>query len=176
MLKIALLGAPSTGKSRLASDLNSAAKASAWPATVTVEAHLPALAAALPGYDLVLLTGLPGTAGPPRPDDRQAQACQQAQETADAAIRSALGSARMAYRVLYGRSEERLAQACEAIQSVLPPPQAPAQPGLIRAPKKPAPWVWLCDKCSDPQCEHRLLTALLAQRASRVEPQGRRLS
>ena len=31
--------------------------------------------------------------------------------------------------------------------------------------KRPTPWVWSCEKCSDPQCEHRLLTALLAQRA-----------
>jgi hypothetical protein len=24
-----------------------------------------------------------------------------------------------------------------------------------------APWKWVCDKCSDAQCEHRTFTALL---------------
>jgi hypothetical protein len=37
---------------------------------------------------------------------------------------------------------------------------------------KNQPWVWMCEKCSDPQCEHRLLTALLAQRDSAASPLG----
>jgi nicotinamide riboside kinase len=163
MLKIALLGAPHTGKSALASGLNSAVKASAWPAVIHMETDHPLLSAALPSYDLVLLTGLE-SAAEAQPDTRPATS-QQVREAADASIRAALADARMAYRVLYGRSDERLVQACEAIQSLLAPMKAPARPGLIRAPQKPTPWVWLCDKCSDPQCEHRLLTALLAQRA-----------
>lgn len=166
MLKIALLGASHTGKSALASGLNSAAKASAWPAVIHIKTDHPLLSAALPGYDLVLLTGLETAV---HPQDRPAAAAsQQAREAADASIRAALVDARMAYRVLYGRSDERLAQAYAAIQSLLAPTQAPSRLGLIRATQKPAPWVWLCDKCSDPQCEHKLLSALLAERTSRI--------
>lgn len=170
MLKIALLGAPRTGKSLLASGLSSAANASAWPATIVV---LQAQDAALPvtpaDYDLVLLTGLEDALSTPHSDDaHQMPASPQAQQMADTAIRAALTSAKISYRVLYGRSEERLAQACEALQSLLPTLPMPAQSGPIRAHKKPAPWVWPCEKCSDPQCEHRLLTTLLAQRARRA--------
>lgn len=169
MLKIALLGAPCTGKSLLASGLNSAANASAWPATIVVlQAQDPALPVTPADYDLVLLTGLEDAAAAPHSGADQAPASPQAQQMADAAIRAALTSARISYRVLYGRSEERLAQACEALQSLLPTLPMPAPPGPIRAHKKPTPWVWPCEKCSDPQCEHRLLTTLLAQRARRA--------
>lgn len=169
MLKIALLGAPRTGKSLLASGLNRAANASAWPATIVVlQAQDPALPVTPADYDLVLLTGLEDALATPHSDARQTPACPRAQEIADAAIRAALTGAKISYRVLYGRSEERLAQACEALQSLLPALEAPAQPGPIRARKKPVPWVWPCEKCSDPQCEHRLLTTLLAQRARRA--------
>jgi nicotinamide riboside kinase len=169
MLKIALLGAPRTGKSLLASGLNSAAQASAWPATVVVlQAQDPALPMASAGYDLVLLTGLEDAPAAPHGDADRTPVCPQAQEMADSAIRAALTRAKISYRVLYGRSSERLAQACEALQSLLPAEPAPAQPGPVRARKRPTPWVWPCEKCSDPQCEHRLLTALLAQRARRA--------
>ena len=160
MLKIALLGAPRTGKSLLASGLSHAANASAWPATIVVlKAQDPAGSAppfAPTDYDLVLLTGLedngstPTSSTPTNP---------QAQQIADTAIRTTLTNAKVAYRVLYGRNEERLAQACEALQSLLP---------TLPTRKKPTPWVWPCEKCSDPQCEHRLLTALLAQRSRRA--------
>ena len=169
MLKIALLGAPRTGKSLLASGLNSAAKASAWPATVEVlQAQDPALAVDSARYDLVLLTGLEDAPATRPGEAARAPVCPQAQEMADSAIRAALTSAKISYRVLYGHSSERLAQACEALQSLLPAEPVPAPPGPVRARKKPTPWVWACEKCSDPQCEHRLLTALLAQRARRA--------
>lgn len=169
MLKIALLGAPRTGKSQLASDLNSAACACAWPATIVVlQAQDPALPVAPADYDLVLLTGLQDAVTAPSHTAHQTPSSPQAQEMADAAIRAALSSAKISYRVLYGRSEERLAQACEALQSLLPTLPAPAPPGPIRAHKKPTPWVWPCEKCSDPQYENRLLTTLLAQRARRT--------
>ena len=31
------------------------------------------------------------------------------------------------------------------------------------APGKGSPWRWLCDKCSDPECEHRLFSALVSR-------------
>ena len=169
LLTIALLGAPHTGKSALAGSLNSAAKAGAWPVALTLAASLPALPATLPSYTLVLLTGLPTPPDSLR-DSCQTAACRHLQEAADASIRSALAEAGVPYLVLYGRPEERLAQACAAIGHLLQPAQAgrPAsqndQPDQL--PGSHRPWVWSCDKCSDPQCEHTLLTRLLARRSS----------
>lgn len=183
MLKIALLGAPRTGKSLLESSLRSALKAGA--VTLHLETAVAALPAALRDYDLVLLTGLlvsrhaskagffqrqahqqfahdaTPSAIEPLQNPSQPAADQPAQETADTAIRAALIDAQIAFQVLYGSTDERLTQAREAIDS-LQPTQTRAQPQ--RPPETKKPWVWLCDKCSDPQCEHRLLTDLLASR------------
>lgn len=83
------------------------------------------------------------------------------QRDADHGIRSALNRLGSAYDVLYGTAEERLAQALALIENRLG-----NATGL--APARPAhgykPWMWACEKCSDPQCEHRLLTDLLASR------------
>lgn len=71
-------------------------------------------------------------------------------EPVDALVRSALARGDIAYRMVYGQGQERLRNALAAISA------APAA-----APQDPArPWVWHCDKCSDPECEHRLFTGL----------------
>lgn len=151
MLTIALLGASPTETSPLARALERSVAASGWPVVIVTQTGSALLPAAAPGYDLVLLTGL--------------ETWMASAEATDAAIRAALVEAGMAYHVLYGNSSERLAQACEAIKNLLPRSEPPAQ---AQASRKPTPWVWLCDKCSDPQCEHRLLTALLAQRTGQA--------
>jgi hypothetical protein len=83
-----------------------------------------------------------------------------AQETADQAIRTALASAGVSYRVMYGTVEQRLAQALDAVNPPSPQRTIAARNGRQNA------WTWVCDKCSDPTCEHRLLSDLLAQRAN----------
>lgn len=171
MFTIALLGAPYTGKSALAGGLNSAARAGGWQVAITLGPSLPMLPAALPGYKLVLLTGLQNPPDSPH-DPRQDAACQRMQAAADASIRSALAGAGTPYQVLYGRPEERLAQACAAIERLLQPAQ-PRKPASPEDPPGQQPdsrrsWIWSCDKCSDPQCEHMLLTRLLARRSSPV--------
>lgn len=150
MLTIALLGASPTETSPLARALERSVAASGWPVVIVTQTGSALLPAAAPGYDLVLLTGL--------------ETWMASAEATDAAIRAALAEAGMAYHVLYGNSSERLAQTCEAIKNLLPRSERPAQAQASQTSRKPTPWVWLCDKCSDPQCEHRLLTALLAQR------------
>ena len=105
----------------------------------------------------------------PCPDDQRA-----AQETADARLRAALAAAGRSYRVVYGSTPAaRLAQAMQAVFTIKtiansalgtggrgrfdpksdPPPDRPAR---LRA--------WSCEKCSDPECEHRLFTALTGTR------------
>ena len=71
----------------------------------------------------------------------------------DALLRSTLVQARLPFQVIYGLGEQRLAQALAALG------KPAAESGSGRK-----PWVWVCDKCSDPVCEHRLLSDLLASR------------
>jgi hypothetical protein len=58
--------------------------------------------------------------------------------------------------VVYGSGGERLANALRAIG--MAPSPAPA-PGAASA------WIWRCDKCSDPACEHQLFSRLAGGRA-----------
>lgn len=118
----------------------------------------PPFPADLAGHDLVLLTGLE-----PASQARSAAASMTAaQETADQAIRTALALAGVSYRVMYGTADQRLAQALDAVN-----PPSPQRPTATRSGRK-NDWTWVCDKCSDPACEHRLLSDLLAQRANSV--------
>jgi nicotinamide riboside kinase len=71
----------------------------------------------------------------------------------DALLRSTLVQAGLPFQVIYGLGEQRLAQALAALG------KPAAESGAGRK-----TWVWVCDKCSDPVCEHRLLSDLLASR------------
>jgi len=103
-------------------------------------------------YDATLLTGLdlPWVADGLQRDGPHVR------EPVDALVREALAQAAVPYRTVYGRGEERLRNALAAIAPVLPN-RPPAETG-VDAPARP--WVWVCDKCSDPDCEHRLFTSL----------------
>ena len=147
---IALVGAPATGKSHLNSALNSMLTATGWPAVVL----MPEPAGSndnLGRYDLTLLMGF----------DTALEGTLQA----DQSIRTALARMGSTYEVLYGTGAERLTQAVTLIQKHLPEHGTPV---MVRPDRSTKPWAWLCDKCSDSQCEHRLLTDLLAQRTNAV--------
>ncbi len=155
MLKVALLGAPHTGTTQLAAALNHALDGAATVTLVDL-ASTAALAAELAHYDLTLLMGLQSLTPSPELAARQ--------QAADQSIRTALAFSGAAYRVIYGDASERLEQALREIRRRLPPEVQAA--GLVRPQEdKTRPWVWACDKCSDPTCEHRLLSDLLASRA-----------
>jgi hypothetical protein len=143
VLKIAVTGVPTSGKHQLASALGLALEDAGRDASVRVTD--PSTFSA--NFDLVLLCGLESMAPSPL--------------AADQAIRSALAAAGMAYCVLYGSAPQRLAQALAAVERLQPGLPLREQPA-----GKSKPWVWVCDKCSDPVCEHRLLSDLLARRTS----------
>lgn len=98
-------------------------------------------------YDLTLVTGLdiPWVA-----DDLHREG-PHVREPVDALVRQQLAKAGVPYRVVYGSGEERLRNALAAIDSSL-------------APAKAREWNWSCEKCSDPECEHRLFSRLLTPR------------
>lgn len=105
-------------------------------------------------YDATLVTGLdlPWVA-----DGLQRDAAAP-REPVDALVRTLLQRAGVAYQVVYGSGTLRLQGALVALQSAGVLPEGSAQRaddgGAARA------WTWVCEKCSDPACEHRLFTKL----------------
>jgi nicotinamide riboside kinase len=103
------------------------------------------------GYDLTLLCAL----DLPWVADNLQRIGPEVRESVDAQLREALQRARIPYRVIYGSGEERLLNALAAIDSA-----SPEDPRIASAPSRP--WTWSCEKCGDPECEHRLFTGLWA--------------
>ncbi len=142
--RLALLGAPGSGKTRLCSELQTALAAAAAGTPALLICDDPPLAQLGPGRDRVLLMGLDLPSGP---SDRQ--------HAADAPLRQMLAQAGLAYTVIYGAGATRLQNALAALPTLWP----------CGAPLNDRrPWVWACDSCSDPDCERRLFSALLSAR------------
>ncbi|MDP3619682.1 MAG: ATP-binding protein [Ramlibacter sp.] len=102
-------------------------------------------------YDFTLVTGLdlPWVADGLQRDGPHVR------EPVDALVRAALAKAGVAYRVVYGSGGQRLTNALRAIGQA--DALATTLPQNARETRR---WQWVCDKCSDPDCEHRLFTRL----------------
>ena len=154
-----VLGAPGTGAAALCTAL--AAHPAARGLRMVCGEEVRDIAAAAAGWHrgtdctTVLLMGL---------DLPCAASARAAQEACDARLRRALAEAGTSYRVVYGDGSQRIANAIRAIKNIAVnaiPTSAEAQFNLdsgtdegrfvrLRA--------WNCEKCSDPECEHRLFT------------------
>ena len=112
------------------------------------------------GYDATLVTGLDLACSA---DGLQRDASQP-REAVDALVRAHLQRNGVAFQVVYGQGPQRLGSALQALAAtgVLP---AAARPGAGAEDGARQPWVWACDKCSDPGCEHRLFRRLREPRA-----------
>jgi hypothetical protein len=73
-------------------------------------------------------------------------------------VRAALQRAGVHYQVVYGTGPQRLQGALAALQGLGIACGVPPAPSVGR------PWVWVCEKCSDPECEHRLFRGLVNPR------------
>ena len=175
-MRIALLGAPGTGKTWLARSLEVALLSRGHQAQVLApsDPQLPhldyvivdetKLLAAVqddialqdkslyPGaisehasFDLILLTGLD------LPETRTHLHYQ-----VDARLREVLQTHRLRYSVVYGAGDQRTACALVAIDQWV-------SPGSNQIGAAHPRWQWVCDKCSDAQCEHQLFTSLLGK-------------
>lgn len=91
------------------------------------------------------------------------------QEAADAHLRAALSSAGVGYRVVYGQGDQRTASALNAIKNIATSAYKSSAGGhfglkneeqIERSARLQA---WNCEKCSDPECEHRLFSALMGR-------------
>ena len=140
-LRIAILGAAQSGKTRLAQALGRALE----PATAYAVFDDPVwdqpLAAGEDRWDLILLTGLDLAVASP------------AQMQTDQTLRTTLAQHALPYATVYGSGAARCANALQVILFHL------RDPATLQAP--PSRWKWPCEKCSDPECEHRLFSALL---------------
>jgi len=105
------------------------------------------------GYDVTLLCAL----DLPWVADGLQRVGPEVRDAVDTQIREALARARIPYRMVYGSGDERLRNALDAIDS--------ASPEDERANGSARRWTWSCDKCSDPECEHRLFSLLLDREA-----------
>jgi hypothetical protein len=79
----------------------------------------------------------------------------------DDLLRKALMDAKLSFAVVHGEGEEQLANAWNAINAA-----ADAGDRRPAAPEGASAWSWTCEKCSDPTCEHRLFSDLVARRSS----------
>lgn len=140
---IAVLGAPGTGTRRLAQEVGAfLAAQNIQDILVTEVLAADAVATLVTGLDLF-------------PPDA---AC----ITEDARIRAHLHASGVPFQVVYGTGAQRLRGALLALAAagVLPAGIVPRheEGGASRA------WIGACEKCSDPDCEHRLFTRLRQER------------
>jgi nicotinamide riboside kinase len=180
VVTVALLGASDTGKKSLAAALTQALASTLstlstplhWKITTDtalqgllargdadVDNPSPEFQAALAQqrrFDHRLLLGLDLA---PSAGTLQIQSAEE-RSRIDTLLRRSLTQAGMPFQVIYGTGDERLRQALAALVS--PAVKANNPPAETPSPRKP--WVWACDKCSDPACEHKLLSDLLLNR------------
>ena len=109
------------------------------------------------GYHVTLLTGLdlPWIADGLQRDGPHVR------EPVDALVREALARHAIDYRIVYGQGSERLANALSAIASSAP--DLALRPAELSGDAS-VRWAWNCEKCGDPECEHRLFSGLLRSR------------
>ena len=74
----------------------------------------------------------------------------------DARLRDVLQREGLAFSMVYGNGTERLANALAVLE-----------PGASTVPQARGSWRWLCDKCSDSDCEHRLFSDLQTAKTQR---------
>ena len=114
-------------------------------------------------YDLTLLTGLdlPWVADGLQRDGEHVRA------PVDQRVRAALDGAGIPYRIVYGTGPSRLENALYAINSIAFGAYGMGAGGQFRS-NNVTTRPWTCGKCSDPDCEHQLFSALLQQDAKKT--------
>lgn len=90
------------------------------------------------------------------------------QEAQDSALRTRLLASGIDFRVVYGTGAQRISHALSAIEKIALNAGCTSTLGTfdvkniedrpVRLRGRP---VWSCEKCSDPECEHKLFTALM---------------
>jgi dephospho-CoA kinase len=147
-MRIAIVGAPQTGKSQLARAISQHLSHRHIDLVVLDATSVEQLQS----DDIVLLCGLDFNT--PASD---------VQQLADDALRTALGHQKIAYQVVYGLGAERCTQALYAAAQRA---QALGREDLAAHMRQPLPlrWTGACENCADADCEHRLFSQLLEKK------------
>jgi ribosome-interacting GTPase 1 len=149
---VVILGAPRSGKSWLARALNSTLQASGvqnhWFISESPE---PTLLRSPEAIRLLMGLDLPGL-GPEQDDE-------------DKRLRQALVIAQTPFTVIYGKGVDRLSNALLALDLACETDAAGLERESAQFNINRGRDAWQCNDCSDPACEHKLFTRLLAQRA-----------
>ncbi len=113
-------------------------------------------------YDLTLITGLdlPWVADGLQRDGPHVR------EPIDAMLRSALMQAGLDFRVVYGQGLERLNNALLALGLPAEDERTWQRRASAQFALNEGRTPWLCEKCSDPDCEHQLFTGLIQRQGS----------
>ncbi len=82
-------------------------------------------------------------------------------EPVDSRIRAALARGGINYQVVYGSGVSRLQNALRCLTSASPSAAVSAAEDLEPKDKPVRFKNWVCERCSDPECEHRLFQDLL---------------
>jgi nicotinamide riboside kinase len=82
----------------------------------------------------------------------------------DTLVRQALERAGIAYRVVYGQGHQRLNNALLALGMAGEDAAARTIRDKAQFAINEGRTVWQCNECSDPECEHKLFSGLLAKR------------
>ena len=142
-MKVAILGAPSSGKTELSLALEGFFQSKHIPLEVLDNPHIQTLeqtnAALLCGLDLA-----PSSAS---------------QSAIDQEIRSGLLKQGIVFQVVYGRGTQRLHNALFCLAT-----QAPQWTTALRRNDIPVRWSGPCETCGDGLCEHQLFTKLVSQK------------
>lgn len=80
----------------------------------------------------------------------------------DALLRKVLDTEKIPYYVVYGKDSARVHHALQAIEYATNSGATCAYSMDSKPLNSTKKWVWQCDKCSDPDCEHRLFGSLTA--------------
>ncbi|RFP82305.1 ATPase [Hydrogenophaga borbori] len=172
MLTVALLGGPLTGKRTLARQLREALDARGIAGVVIADATALMAAAhnelrfndrglwpeALAAQRRIGLTLLMGLDLPWEPGGRFSDS-PAVREATDTLLRRELQGAGIGFQTVYGHGARRLQAALRAVGAALGRELLPDDPLLRDGSGR-----WACEACSDPDCEHRLFSALLARR------------
>lgn len=108
-------------------------------------------------YDLTLITGL----DLPRVDEGLHHEASRTREAIDGLLRQALMRQGLAFRVVYGQGLVRLNNALLAMGLPAVDQAAWRRREAAQFDLNEGRTPWSCEKCSDPDCEHRLFTGLL---------------
>ena len=142
-MKVAILGAPVTGKTELAIALGKFLKSQSIPLEVADSPHIQSLGQ----EDIALLCGL-DLASP-----------SEAQSGVDQELRAGLQTRSQAFQVVYGKGSLRLQNALFCLAT-----QTPQWVHLLRRDDMPVRWTGPCETCGDGLCEHQLFTQLVSNK------------